>query len=105
MSKSVHMENHVLAMISDRTNTNPILSRDIERRLSISGVIVRDIVHRARTEQNIPICAEAKGYFMPGNMSEARRTIDSLRSRAKQNREAADGIEKYYNEDKQMRLI
>ena len=105
MSKSVHMENHVVAMISGRTNTNPILSRDIERRLGISGVIVRDIVHRARTEQNIPICAEAKGYFMPDNKLEAERTVRSLRSRAKQLTEAANGIEKHYNKDNQMRLL
>jgi len=105
MSKSIHMENHVLSMIKGRTSNNPILSKEIERRLQISGVIIRDIVHRARTEENIPICAESKGYFMPQNSLEARRTKNSLRSRAKQNREAADGIEKHYNSDGQLTLI
>ena len=92
-------------MIQGRDADNPIYSAEIERRLGISGVIVRDIVHRARTEQNIPICAESKGYFMPRDKAEALRTIKSLKSRAKQNNEAAEGIEKHYNKDDQIRLL
>ena len=99
------MENHVIAMIYNKTKNNPILSAEIERRLDISGGVVRDIVHRARTEQDIPICAESKGYFMPRDKVEALRTIKSLRSRANQNNEAADGIEKHYNINSQQRLI
>lgn len=101
MSKDVH----VIAMIQGRTINNPIYSKEIERRLGISGVIVREIVHRSRTEDNLPICSGATGYFMPRNKIEAQRTIKSLYSRAKQNREAAEGIEKHYNEDKQMSII
>ena len=105
MSKSQSMESHVIAMIHGRNKDNPILSREIERRLGISGVIIRDIVHRARTEQDIPICAESKGYFMPSNYLDAKRTIESLFSRAKQNREAAEGMIKHYKNIKQMRLL
>jgi len=105
MSKSQSMENHVIAMIYNKTKDKPIFSSEIERRLGISGVIIRDIVHRVRTEQNIPICAESKGYFMPRDKVEALRTIKSLRSRAKQNNEAADGIEKYYQDKDQQRLL
>ena len=105
MSKSKNMQNHVIAMIWDKTKNKPIFSSEIERRLSISGVIIREIVHRARTELNLPICAEHKGYFMPKHKTEAMGTIRSLRSRAKQNIEAADGIETYFEEKNQMRLI
>ena len=101
MSKDVH----IIAMIQGRTQSNPIYSKDIERRLAISGVAVREAVHNARTEQNVPICSGPTGYFMPRNMLEAQSTIRSLYSRAKQNREAAEGMEKHYNKEKQMRLI
>ena len=99
------MENHVIAMSYNKTKNDPILSAEIERRLDISGGVVRDIVHRARTEQDIPICAESKGYFMPRDKVEALRTIKSLKSRAKHNNEAADGIEKYYTKDDQISLL
>ena len=105
MSKSQQMENHVIAMIYNKTKNDPILSAEIERRLDISGGVVRDIVHRARTEQNLPICAESKGYFMPRDKVEALRTIKSLKSRAKHNNEAADGIEMHYAKDDQIRLL
>ena len=105
MGKSESMENHVIAMIYNKTKDKPIFSSEIERSLGISGVIIRDIVHRARTEQNIPICAESKGYFMPRDKVEALRTIKSLRSRASQNNEAANGIEKHYQDKDQQRLL
>ena len=105
MSKSNRMEVHVIAMIAERTSQNPIYSKEIERRLGVSGVIVRDVVHRGRTEENLPICGESKGYFMAGNKIEAERTIRSLYSRAKQLREAAEGMERYYIKDSQMSLI
>ena len=98
-------DNHVIAMIQERTSNNPILSKDIGSRLGISGVAIRDIVHRARVDDNIPICAGTRGYYMPRDMVEAQNTIRSLYSRAKQNRKAAEGIEKFYNQDKQMSLI
>ena len=105
MSKSHSMESHVIAMIHGRDKNNPKYSREIERRLGISGVIIREIVHRARAEQDIPICAESNGYFMPSNYLDAERTIKSLLSRAKQNREAAEGMIKYYKKIKQMELL
>ena len=60
---------------------------------------------KARTIDNIPICAGNKGYFMPRDKAEALRTIKSLRSRANQNMEAADGIEKHYQDENQQRLL
>ena len=42
---------------------------------------------------------------MPRDKIDADRTIRSLLSRAKQLKEAADGIEKHYNKDDQMRLL
>ena len=96
---------HVIHMIRSRDVENPIYSPEIERRLGISGVVVRDAVHRARTIDNIPICAGSKGYYMPRDKAEALRTIKSLRSRAKQNMEAADGIEKHYQSEQQQRLL
>ena len=92
-------------MIQGRDADNPIYSAEIERRLGVNGVQVRDAVHKARTIENIPICAGSKGYYMPRDKAEAIRTIASLRSRAKQNMEAADGIESYYNKEGQMGLL
>ena len=99
------LTSHVIGMIEERGVYNPILSRDLEHRAGVTGVKIREIIHKARTEWNMPICAESKGYFMPSNKLEAERTMKSLRSRANQLIEAADGIEKHYNKDKQMRLL
>ena len=99
------LTSHIIGIIEERKASNPILSRELEQRAGVKGVKIREIIHRARTEWNMPICAESKGYFMPSNKTEAERTMRSLRSRAKQLIEAADGIEKHYNKDKQMRLI
>ena len=99
------LTSHVIGMIEERKITNPILSRDLEKRAGVKGAKIREIIHRARTEWNMPICAESKGYFMPSNKTEADRTMRSLRSRAKQLIEAADGIEKHYNKENQMRLL
>ena len=96
---------HIIDMIKNRNADNPIYSAEIERRLGVNGVHVRHAVHKARTIENIPICAGQKGYFMPRDRAEAIRTIASLRSRAKQNLEAADGIDKFYKKEDQMRLL
>ena len=99
------LTSHVIGMIEGRKKDNPILSKDLEKRAGVKGVKIREIIHRARTDWNMPICAESKGYFMPSNKIEAERTIRSLLSRAKQLKEAAEGMEKHYNKDKQMRLL
>ena len=96
---------HIIHKILTRTIDNPIYSKEIERSLSISDVTVRDTVHKARTLDNIPICSGNTGYFMPRDKAEALRTIASLRSRAKQNMEAAEGIEKHYQDKNQQRLL
>ena len=88
-----------------RSIDNPIYSREIERALGITDVAVRDAVHKARTIDNIPICSGNTGYFMTRDRAEALRTVKSLRSRAKQNNEAADGIEKHYQNENQQRLL
>ena len=105
MSRSEHFNPYVIAMIQERTSVNPIKSSEIERRLSISGVTVRQIIHDARTHDNVPICSDSKGYYIASNKIEADATIRQLLSRAKQLRDAAEGMEKHYNKDNQMRLI
>ena len=104
MAKKPH-SSHIIHKIQSRTIENPIYSKEIERSLSIYDVSVRDAVHKARTIDNIPICAGNKGYFMPRDKAEALRTIKSLRSRATQNNEAADGIEEHYNKNDQQELL
>ena len=99
------LTSHVIGMIEKRKVNDPILSKELEQRAGVSGVKIREIIHRARTEWNMPICAENRGYFMPSNKIEADRTIRSLLSRAKQLREAAEGKEKHYMKDKQRRLL
>ena len=104
MAKKPH-SSHIIHKIQSRTIDNPIYSKEIERSLSISDVTVRDAVHKARTIENIPICAGNTGYFLPRDRAEALRTVASLRSRAKQNNEAADGIEKHYTKNDQQELL
>ena len=104
MAKKPH-SSHIIHKIQSRTIENPIYSKEIERSLGISDVAVRDAVHKARTVENIPICAGNTGYFMPRDKAEALRTIKSLRSRAKQNLEAAEGIEKHYTKNDQQELL
>ena len=104
MKKKPH-SSHIIHKIQTRTIDNPIFSKEIERSLAISDVLVRDAVHKARTVDNIPICAGNTGYFMPRDKAEALRTIKSLRSRAKQNLEAAEGIEKHYTKNTQQELL
>ena len=96
---------HIIHMIQSRDIDNPIYSKEIERRLGVNDVQVRDAVHRARVIDNIPLGSGSTGYFMPRDRAEAIRTIASLRSRAKQNLEAADGIDQFYKEEDQMRLL
>ena len=104
MAKKPH-SSHIIHKIQSRTIDNPIYSKEIERSLGISDVSVRDAVHKARTIENIPICAGNTGYFMPRDRAEALRTVASLRSRAKQHNEAADGIEKHYTKNDQQELL
>ena len=104
MKKKPH-SSHIIHKIQTRTIENPIFSKEIERSLAISDVSVRDAVHKARTVENIPICAGNTGYFMPRDKAEALRTVASLRSRANQNNEAADGIEKHYYTNNQQELL
>ena len=105
MSKAIHYNPNVILMIKGRTSNNPIKSYEIENKLSISGVTVREIVHRARTVDNIPICSDSKGYYYPTSKLEADKTIRQLRSRAKQLVEAANGIEEFYITDNQKELF
>ena len=95
----------IIYEIQRRTKDNPIFSKELERLFGVSDVKIRDVVHKARTIENIPICAGNTGYFMPRDMAEALRTIKSLRSRAKQNNEAAEGIEKHYTKNDQQELL
>lgn len=105
MNRQTHYNPHVIAMIKTRKSSNPIKSSEIENRIGISGVTVREIIHKARTIENIPICSSSRGYYIASNKIEADETIRQLRSRAKQMVEAAEGMEKHYNNDNQMRLI
>ena len=83
---------YIIHMIQERNSNNPIYSAEIERRLGVNGVNVRDAVHKARTtDPIIPICSGSKGYYMPRDKAETFRTIASLRSRAKRCLEAAAG--------------
>ena len=104
MAKKPH-SSHIINKKQSRTKDNTIYSKEIERSLGISDVSVRDAVHKARTIDNIPICSGNTGYFMPRDRAEALRTVASFRSRANQNNEAADGIEKHYTKNDQQELL
>ena len=104
MKNKVHSSS-IIYEIKRRTKDNPIFSKELERLFGVSDVKVRDAVHKARAKDELPIGAENKGYFYPRDKSEILRTVASLRSRAKRCLEAADGIEKHYQDKDQQRLL
>ena len=104
MKNKVHSST-IIYEIQRRSKKNPIFSKELERLFGVSDVKIRDAVHKARAKDELPIGAENKGYFLARNKSEILRTVASLRSRAMRCLEAADGIEKGYNQDNQQELL
>tara|TARA_Y100000310_G_C20613348_1_gene779209 strand:+ start:8 stop:328 length:321 start_codon:yes stop_codon:yes gene_type:complete len=106
MKNTEYLRTLILIDIKNHTADKPIYSYQLEERYHISGVTVRDAIHHMRSAENIPICSGSKGYYYPRDRTEVQHTINHLRSRANRNREAADGIEKYYQRSNgQLELI
>ena len=79
---------NILALIQD---AGPIFSRQIERRLDISGTVVRSVVGQHRCEGQW-ICATSKGYFW-GDREDVKKEIHSLQQRARAIWRCAKGLE------------
>tara|TARA_R110002051_G_scaffold248347_1_gene307901 strand:- start:362 stop:694 length:333 start_codon:yes stop_codon:yes gene_type:complete len=103
--KANRMYTHIINKIQGYSLEDPIKSREIENALGVSGVVVREAVWHARAVEHLPICANVKGYFYPRNKVEATRTIKSLYSRANEIKAAATGIEKFFTDAPQQRLL
>lgn len=99
------IKNTVLYTIKSYTKENPIKSREIKAKLGYSDVKIREAVHELRTVDNFPICSGSKGYFYALDISEARHTINHLRSRAREMFEAAEGMEKAFEKDNQLSIV
>ena len=104
MSKS-SIKNTILYHIKQRTRENPIRSKEISYKLGCSDVHIRDAVHELRTKDNIPVCSGGRGYYFPTDISEARHSINHLRSRARKMMDAAKGMEEHYMKEEQTSLI
>lgn len=74
------IKEQIFELITHRGRNNPILSRDIEARLEISGPLVREMV-RVLRRAGEPIVAGEKGYFMAKNVGEVDLIVKDLQSR------------------------
>ena len=104
MSKS-SIKNTILYHIKQRTRENPIRSKEISYKLVCSDVHIRDAVHELRPKDNIPVCSGGRGYYFPTDISEARHSINHLRSRARKMMDAAKGMEEHYMKQEKTSLI
>ena len=92
-------------IIKSHTINNPIKSREIKKVLGCVDVVIREAVHELRSVDNIPICSGSNGYFYPLDISEARHTINHLRSRAREMFKASEGMEKAFEKDSQLSIV
>ena len=102
---SSYTKSSILYVIKSHTKENPIKSREIKEKLGCSDVKIREAVHELRTVDNFPICSGSKGYFYALDISEARHTINHLRSRAREMFDAAEGMEKAFEKDNQLSIV
>ena len=99
------LKGSILYIIKSHTINNPIKSREIKEKLGCVDVVIREAVHELRSVDNIPICSGSKGYFYPLDISEARHSVNRLRSSARELFDAAEGIEKAFEKDKQLSIV
>lgn len=61
---------------------NPVLSKELEEELNISGPVVRSIIRQFRRSGE-PIVASEKGYYLASNPQEVSLIVEDLRKRIK----------------------
>lgn len=87
--------------------TVPIISRDLEKLLNITGVEARSLVRYAR-KMGVALCSSSEGYFMAKDYSDLQNTTAHLRERARAINAVADQMEKVWLTTKgstQMRML
>jgi len=99
------LKSAVLAIIKSRTINNPIRSGEIKRKLGCAGANIREAVNELRAVDHLPVCSGSSGYYYPLDKTEAIHTINHLRSRARAEFKAAEGILKHYESAGQMELV
>ena len=77
--QSVNTE-QILSYIAHRDSSNPILSRDLEKYLDISGPAVRDAIRLLRRSGH-PIVATEHGYFYAQTPEEVDIIVQDLSAR------------------------
>lgn len=74
-------EERLIARIKKATPSNPIISKDLECYLGVSGAAVRDIVRTLR-RNGVPVGSSGSGYFYARSLEEYEPTITDLEHRA-----------------------
>ena len=92
-------------LIKNRSYQTPIKSKDIEFKLRISGVSVRECVAELRKIHKLPICSGAKGYYFAPNKPHWERTKAQLLSRAKELIKAANSPDEFFFDGEQSKLF
>ncbi len=79
-STLIDIEKEVLKMISGLDHSRPILSKELERALDISGPMVRAAIRELRRSGE-PIVATEHGYFMATSSKEVDLIVKDLQAR------------------------
>ena len=103
--KKHSLKGSILYIIKSHKKENAIKSKKLRETLGCDGRIIRTLIHELRVEDNIPICSGNNGYFYPDDISEARHSVNRLRSSARELYDAAEGIEKAFEKDKQLSIV
>ena len=98
------MTETILRIISQHTVDNPIKSRQIEQRTTLTGSELRAILHELRLSKH-PIAGESEGYFMARNEAELEHTIAQLMSRATKIIAVAKALEDCFASQEQLSLL
>ena len=91
--------------IRDASLDKPQTMKMLANRYNIPKRVVRDAVNELRSKDGQPICGDNNGYYWPRYKQEWERTASRLGSYVKRIREAIDGGNSFYTDEKQGKLF
>lgn len=65
----------------------------------VTDVKIREIVHYLRTEREVFICADEKGYYMAETEEEKKHQITSMASRIREMQDVKDALVRIINKE------
>ena len=79
---SCRMKGVVFKVICQRSKSNPVLSRELEEAVNVSGPGIRNIIRQLRRSGE-PVVASDRGYCLASNPEEVNLIVEDLRKRIK----------------------